>query len=38
LSAARCVKPFSLLVAQLAFNSSGNPALAYRFERFPNRG
>jgi len=30
LSAARYVKPFSLLVAQLAYTSSGNPALAYR--------
>jgi hypothetical protein len=36
LSTARYVEPFSLLVAQLAYNSSDDPALAYRFKRFPN--
>lgn len=34
LSMARYTEPFSLLVAQVAYNSSGGPALAYRFERF----
>lgn len=36
LSTARYVEPFSWVVALLAYNSSDNPALAYRFERFPN--
>jgi len=36
LSAARYTEPFSLLVAQLAYNSSDGPELAYRFERFSN--
>ena len=36
LSTACYIEPFSLLVAQLAYDSSGSPALAYRFERFPN--
>ena len=34
LSAARYVEPFSLQVAQLAYNGSVGPELAYRFERF----
>jgi len=34
LSTARYVEPFSLLVAQLAYNRSDDPALVYRFERF----
>lgn len=33
LSAARYVEPFSLLVAQLAYDESGGPELAYQFER-----
>jgi predicted dinucleotide-binding enzyme len=37
LSMARCVEPFSLLVAQRAYNSSDGPEIAYRFERFPDR-
>jgi hypothetical protein len=36
LSTARYIEPFSLLVAQLAYNNFYDPALAYRFERFPN--
>lgn len=36
LSTTRYIEPFSLLVAQLAYSSSDGPALAYRFERFPN--
>jgi hypothetical protein len=35
LSAARYVEPFSLLVAEIAYGSSGNRELAYRFEHFP---
>jgi 8-hydroxy-5-deazaflavin:NADPH oxidoreductase len=31
---ARYVEPFSLLAAQLAYNGSDGPELAYRFERF----
>lgn len=34
LSTARYIEPFSLLVAQRAYNSSDGPAIAYRFERF----
>jgi predicted dinucleotide-binding enzyme len=34
LSAARYIEPFSLLVAQLAYNGPASPELAYRFERF----
>lgn len=36
LSTARYIEPFSLLVAQLAYDGSGSPALGYRFQRFPN--
>src|SRR6188472_3488596 len=32
---ARCSEPFTLLVARLAYEGDGGPALAYRFERFP---
>jgi predicted dinucleotide-binding enzyme len=35
LSAARYVEPFSLLVAQIAYSSSRNPEVAYRFEQLP---
>jgi hypothetical protein len=31
---ARYMEPFTLLVAQLAYESEGGPELAYRFERF----
>jgi len=31
---ARYTEPFALLVAQLAYEGSGGPELAYRFERF----
>ncbi|HET8825069.1 MAG TPA: NAD(P)-binding domain-containing protein [Terriglobales bacterium] len=37
LSTARYIEPFSLLVAQRAYNSSDGPAIAYRFERFRKR-
>jgi 8-hydroxy-5-deazaflavin:NADPH oxidoreductase len=31
---ARYTEPFSLLVAQLAYEGDAGPELAYRFERF----
>jgi hypothetical protein len=31
---ARYVEPFSLAVAQLAYEGDGGPEIAYRFERF----
>jgi predicted dinucleotide-binding enzyme len=34
---ARFAEPFSLLVAQLAYEGEGGPELAYRFERFGER-
>jgi len=34
---ARYTEPFALLVAQLAYEGKGGPALAYRFERFRER-
>jgi len=37
LSIARYIEPFSLLAAERAYNSSDGPAIACRFERFPNR-
>jgi predicted dinucleotide-binding enzyme len=37
LSMARYIEPFSLLNAQLAYDGSGSPTLAYRFERLPAR-
>jgi 8-hydroxy-5-deazaflavin:NADPH oxidoreductase len=33
---ARYMEPFSLLVAQLAYEGDAGPELAYRFERFPS--
>jgi predicted dinucleotide-binding enzyme len=35
---ARYAEPFTLLVAQLAYEGDGGPELAYRFERFGGRG
>ncbi len=35
---ARYTEPFALLVAQLAYEGKGGPALAYRFERFREQG
>ncbi|HEX2341560.1 MAG TPA: NAD(P)-binding domain-containing protein [Vicinamibacterales bacterium] len=35
LSAARYIEPFSLLVAEIAYNRSTGPELGYRFEHFP---
>ena len=35
LKIARYIEPFTLLVAQLAYEGEGGPELAYRFERFP---
>jgi len=32
---ARYTEAFALLVAQLAYEGTGGPQLAYRFERFP---
>jgi predicted dinucleotide-binding enzyme len=37
LSTARYVEPFSLLVAEMAYNRSARPELAYRFEWLPKR-
>lgn len=37
LSTARYIEPFSLLVAQLAYDGSNGPELCYRFEHLPNR-
>ena len=37
LSMARYTEPFSLLVAELAYEGSGGPELSYRFERIPKR-
>jgi predicted dinucleotide-binding enzyme len=34
---ARYLEPFTLLIAELAYNRSDNPALAYRFEYFKQR-
>jgi len=31
---ARFTEPFTMLVAQLAYERTGGPELAYRFERF----
>ncbi len=31
---ARYTEPFTLLIAQLAYEGKGGPRLAYRFERF----
>jgi predicted dinucleotide-binding enzyme len=35
LRTARYLEPFALLVARLAYEGDGGPALAYRFERYP---
>jgi len=35
---ARYTEPFALLVARIAYEGKGDPALAYRFERFGKRG
>jgi 8-hydroxy-5-deazaflavin:NADPH oxidoreductase len=35
---ARYIEPFTLLVGQLAYEGEGGPELAYRFERFEERG
>ena len=37
LRTARALEPFTLLISQLAYESGGSPALAYRFERFVER-
>ena len=37
LSAARYVEPFSLLLAEIAYNGSAGPELTYRFENFRQR-
>jgi predicted dinucleotide-binding enzyme len=34
LRVARFIEPFTLLVAQLAYERPGGPRLAYRFERY----
>ena len=31
---ARHIEPFTMLIAQLAYEGKGGPRLAYRFERF----
>ena len=31
---ARYTEPFTMLIAQLAYEGAGGPELAYRFERF----
>jgi predicted dinucleotide-binding enzyme len=33
---ARYAEPFTMLIAQLAYEAEGGPELAYRFERFPS--
>lgn len=38
LKVARYLEPFTLLVAQLAYEGEGGPEIAYRFERFHGRG
>src|SRR6266699_2453730 len=35
---ARYTEPFTLLIAQLAYEGEGGPELAYRFERFGRKG
>ena len=37
LRVARYVEPFTLLIARLAYEGEGGPALAYRFERYEER-
>jgi len=38
LRVARYTEPFTLLIAQLAYEGDGGPELAYRFERFGRKG
>ena len=38
LRVARYIEPFTMLVGRLAYEGEGSPALAYRFERFEERG
>jgi 8-hydroxy-5-deazaflavin:NADPH oxidoreductase len=38
LQSARFTEPFALLVARLAYEGDGGPALAYRFVRFEEQG
>jgi hypothetical protein len=38
LSNARYAEPFTMLMAQLAYEGSGGPGIAYRFERYRSRG
>jgi len=35
---ARYTEPFALLMAQLAYEGSDGPEIAYRFERFKAKG
>jgi predicted dinucleotide-binding enzyme len=37
LSNARYAEPFTMLIAQLAYEGSGGPGIAYRFERYRSR-
>ena len=37
LDTARYIEPFTLLVAQLAYEGKSGPQVAYRFERFASR-
>ena len=37
LSVARYAEPFTMLIAQLAYEGSGGPGVAYRFERYRSR-
>jgi len=38
LSVARYAEPFTMLMARLAYEGSGGPGIAYRFERYRSRG
>jgi len=37
LKTARYIEPFTMLVAQLAYEGTSGPQVAYRFERFASR-
>jgi predicted dinucleotide-binding enzyme len=37
LSIARYIEPYSLLLAEIAYEGSNGPELAYRFEHLPKR-
>jgi predicted dinucleotide-binding enzyme len=37
LRVARYLEPFTMLMAQLAYEGTGGPEIAYRFERFPRQ-